>query len=338
VVQPVYDAVRRLAERTAADVGLLSGGGGAEVSGLVNDLWMASRDQISLETVVSRHGFHGPMEGELSSSVWREDSSPLEKIIEDYRALDESAGPPARLAQRRAERAILLPEVLAAVPAAQRPMARALLLLAERRLPLRGIAKRFMLQAFDVGRSSARRIGHLLTLADVLEREEDVFFLTADEVTGEFPADARAVVRERRRLHEQYRQLDLPRDWQGLPSPKQSAPEDNSNEIAGVGVSPGFAEGIVRVMTEPDFAAVTPGEILVTTTTDPSWSAIMIVCAALVVDIGGALSHAAVVARELGIPCVVNTRDGSRRLCTGDRVKVDGASGVVELIDSPVTR
>jgi pyruvate,water dikinase len=58
----------------------------------------------------------------------------------------------------------------------------------------------------------------------------------------------------------------------------------------------------------------------------------MFLSAALVVDIGGALSHAAVVARELGIPCVVNTRHGSRTLHTGDRVRVDGTTGTVEVL------
>jgi phosphoenolpyruvate synthase/pyruvate phosphate dikinase len=72
--------------------------------------------------------------------------------------------------------------------------------------------------------------------------------------------------------------------------------------------------------------------VLVSSTTDPSWSSIMFISSALVVDIGGPLSHAAVVARELGVPCVVNTRDGTERLQTGDRVRVDGGTGTVEIL------
>jgi pyruvate,water dikinase len=89
----------------------------------------------------------------------------------------------------------------------------------------------------------------------------------------------------------------------------------------------------VRVVHDPSFTEVEDGEVLVTPTTDPSWASIMFVSAALVVDIGGTLSHAAVVARELGIPCVVNTRNGSRVLRTGDRVRVDGAAGTVEVLE-----
>ncbi len=70
-----------------------------------------------------------------------------------------------------------------------------------------------------------------------------------------------------------------------------------------------------------------------TPTTDPSWASIMYISAALVVDIGGPFSHAAMIAREIGIPCVVNTRTGSRTLQTGERVRVDGRTGLVERLD-----
>ena len=123
--------------------------------------------------------------------------------------------------------------------------------------------------------------------------------------------------------------------------PLEEAPADDADEklstVAGIGVSAGVVEGLVRVVTEPDFAEVNSDEVLVAPTTDPSWSSIMFVSSALVVDIGSALSHAAVVARELGLPCVVNTRDGTRLLRTGDRVRVDGTAGTVEILErSPI--
>jgi phosphoenolpyruvate synthase/pyruvate phosphate dikinase len=77
---------------------------------------------------------------------------------------------------------------------------------------------------------------------------------------------------------------------------------------------------------------VEPDEVLIAQTTDPSWSSIMFISSALVVDIGGALSHAAVVARELGIPCVVSTGHGTKLIKTGDRVRVDGSTGKVEIL------
>lgn len=103
--------------------------------------------------------------------------------------------------------------------------------------------------------------------------------------------------------------------------------------IEGLGASTGVVEGAVRVVDDPSFLDVRPGEVLVAPTTDPSWCSIMYVSVALVVDLGGILSHTAVVARELDIPCVVNTRDASRRLRTGDLVRVDGRAGTVRVLE-----
>ena len=139
----------------------------------------------------------------------------------------------------------------------------------------------------------------------------------------------------RRARREEYQTLELPGNWQGSPAVKQRLPDDQhvgEEVITGIGASSGTVEGIVRVVLDPTFAEVEPDEILVTTTTDPSWASIMFMSSALIVDIGGMLSHAAVVARELGIPCVVNTRNGTHNLRTGDRVCVNGNSGTVTVI------
>ncbi len=100
--------------------------------------------------------------------------------------------------------------------------------------------------------------------------------------------------------------------------------------VTGLGVSPGIVEGLARIVHEPGDSELEPGEILVCQTTDPSWSAYFLLAAGVVIDIGGSLSHGAIVARELGIPCVINTLDGTRRLRTGERIRVDGGTGRVE--------
>jgi pyruvate,water dikinase len=105
------------------------------------------------------------------------------------------------------------------------------------------------------------------------------------------------------------------------------------DRLTGIGVSPGVVEGLARVITRPDFLDVQPGEVLVAPYTDPSWSSVMFISVRWLVDIGGALSHAAVVARELGVPCVVNTQRGTSVITTGDHVRVDGARGIVEIIE-----
>jgi pyruvate,water dikinase len=202
-------------------------------------------------------------------------------------------------------------------------------------IPLRGVGKASFLQSIDVARAAARRIGELLAIDGVLGEREDVFFLTLPELTGRLPDQAKDLVARRREAYDEYLGLELPAHWQGSASPATvgttDAPEA-SGALTGVGASPGIVEGEVCVIDDPALAQVEPGRILVAPTTDPSWAPIMFVSKALVVDIGGALSHAAIVARELGIPCVVNTKVGSRVLRTGDYCRVDGTAGTVEVL------
>jgi rifampicin phosphotransferase len=335
VVQPVHDALTRLVETTGVgDVAVLSGSGGAEMA-VVGDIWRASRGEIDLADVVARHGFHGPLEGELSGRVWREDADPLRRLVGEYTRRPDAASPRAREEQRRQDAARMTRELLAAVPRHRRPAVRALLALAARRIPLRGVGKRSYLQSIDVARAAARRIGRHLVHDGRLAAVDDVFFLTVDELRAGVGADASRLVARRRRRRDQHAALRIPNHWAGQPDlldADDDGPVPVGGVVTGVGVSSGVVEGPVRVVTHPDFAEVEPDEILVAPTTDPSWSSIMFVSAGLVVDIGGALSHAAVVARELGLPCVVSTRTGTRALSTGDRVRVDGTAGTVTVL------
>ncbi len=159
-----------------------------------------------------------------------------------------------------------------------------------------------------------------------------MFFLTAAEIRGGGPPD-RDVVAERRREHLRDLESELPVHWRGAPEPiPVSRPDDPVDTLVGVGASDGVVQGLVRMVTDPADIALEPGEILVARTTDPSWAAIMYLSEGLVIDIGGMLSHAAIVARELGMPCVANTKVGTRVLRTGDLVRVDGGAGRVEVL------
>ena len=330
VVQPLYEAIAQLCERTGVgDVTEVSAGysGFAEVA-VVNALWNAAHGRGDIERVVREHGFHGPLEGELSSRVWREDASMLERLLEEYR---ERENPAELERQRRAEREGLERRLLAATSPAARPAVRGLLALCRRRIPLRGVAKRSFLQAIDVARAAARRLGDHLVADGVLADREDVFYLTLEEITEGVPSDAADLVARRRERREQYEQLVIPPYWKGQPSYEEVKPESDT-VLRGIGVSPGIVEGRARVLLRPDASDFRPDEILVAPTTDPSWSSIMFVSAGLVMDIGGALSHAAMVARELGVPCVVSTGNGTRAIRTGDLIRIDGRRGTVEVL------
>jgi pyruvate,water dikinase len=334
VVQPIYDVLGKLTTSVGVgDMTSLAGGyGSVPEMAVVADLWRASRGEIDISTVVDRNGFHGPREGELSSRVWREDDTPLRRLVTEYAAMDESQDPLGREAALRQHRVELEGEILAALPAPRRPIARLVLRTASRVIPLRGIAKESFLQASDTIRASARRIGELLAVDGTIADPDDVFFLREDEIAGRRPDEIRGLISRRRERYDYYLTVELPTQWQGDPVPVALSGAVTSDTINGVGVSPGVVEGIARVITDPAFADVEPGEILVAPATDPSWSSIMFISAALVVDIGGALSHAAIVARELAVPCVVNTITGTRSIRTGDHCRVDGTTGTITVL------
>jgi phosphohistidine swiveling domain-containing protein len=342
-VQPMFDALTRLSAKTGiGDATALSGGyGDVPETRVVADLWRCSRGEIDLGEVVRHHGYHGPLEGEISARVWREDDTPLRRMVEGYAAMPDSSDPRLREGVVRGEREDLERQVLAALPAPLRPVVKGTFKRASHCIPLRGVAKGAFLQAFDICRASARRAGECLAKEGRLDDPEDVFYLTIDELLAPaLPAGVAETIVLRRNRRTEYQKYRLPSHWRGMPAPipigEGTATGKETGEAAiipGIGVSPGVVEGVARVVTDPGFADVESGEILVSPTTDPSWSSIMFISVALVVDIGGALSHAAIVARELGIPCVVNTIHGSRTIRTGDRLRVDGNAGTVEILE-----
>ena len=104
--------------------------------------------------------------------------------------------------------------------------------------------------------------------------------------------------------------------------------------LRGTPGSPGMAEGPVRVVRDAaEFGRLRPGEVLVAPYTNPAWTPLFQQAVAVVVDSGGAMSHAAIVAREYGMPAVVGTGQATRRITTGQRVRVDGDRGVVTVLD-----
>ena len=95
----------------------------------------------------------------------------------------------------------------------------------------------------------------------------------------------------------------------------------------------GVVEGAVRVLLDPRAAQLAPGEILVCPGTDPSWTPLFLTAGGLVMEVGGMMTHGAVVARECGLPAVVGVHEATQWLHTGQRVRVDGASGQVVLLE-----
>lgn len=113
-------------------------------------------------------------------------------------------------------------------------------------------------------------------------------------------------------------------------------PTTTGEVISGIGACPGSVTGVARVIREPAGAVeLQPGEIMVAPITDPGWTPTFMAASGVVVDIGAPLSHAAIVSREFGIPCVVSATNASRRIPDGSVIAVDGTRGTVTIVSQP---
>ncbi len=335
IAQQAYGQVVRFVEK----VGLpgvetsLSGGYETEDVVVLRTIWDVSRGKGTLDEFLAEHGFHGPAEGQLGTPSWREDRKPLETLLESYAGMSDEQGPEALLVRRRLERHEAEVRLLDAVRGRSRRRARGLLRKLDRWVRLRELGKATYPRTIDVARAASRILGVDLTRRGLLSQPEDVFFLLRSELDGSVD-DLRARVSERRAAYIHYTEIEVPVTWVGAPEQAEREAPDLAADVAGIGVSPGRVEGRVKVIVDPDGEIpLEPGEVLVCHTTDPSWVALMLVASALVVDVGGPMSHGAIIARELGIPCVINTVNGSRALANGALVVVDGTEGTVQRVD-----
>jgi pyruvate,water dikinase len=168
--------------------------------------------------------------------------------------------------------------------------------------------------------------------------EDAAFFLTLEELHAVLQGDQRslsALVRQRRRQYERDSALDDPPDtFVGYP-PEVPGPIPDTDALQGLAASSGRVQGRARVLSSPaDASQLACGEVLVAPYADVGWSPLFTVAGAVVTDLGGPLSHASIVAREYGVPSVVNVKHGTRLIKTGDLVEVDGDAGTVRILEA----
>jgi phosphohistidine swiveling domain-containing protein len=297
---------------------------------------------------LERYGHRGPHENELAEPRPHEDPSRLDTQLAEF---DRSPVDVTALLKRRdAEFDAVRQEIARQLPPrkAQR-VARQIAAIVEAN-GLREATRSELTRIVDVIRALYLRGGEFSGLGD------GVFFLTAGELVAVLRGDTSPALQipARRQGYEAYRALPpLPAWIRGRFDPFQWAADPDrrrdvfgasagaslpapsaDNVIAGHPGSAGRVEGLVQRIDSPDEGhRLQPGEVLVASTTNVGWTPLFPRAAAVVTDIGGSLSHAAIVARELGIPAVVGCGDATIRLKTGDRVLVDGRQGTIEILD-----
>ena len=294
------------------------------------------------EAFLAEYGSRGPNEWDIRSEVWETKPALALALIEAMRPAADSESPAARNAKNVAKREALEAQIRGAL--ADQPEALGTFELALRSAHLymagRERAKTNIIKVIHEMRMAMRELAvrHDYTMSEVcmlLADELDAFVAAPDEFR------ARLTAREEQYL--ELFQLDPPFIVNGSVKPlsqwaRRGGPEASKavvgDVLSGVPGSPGVATGRARVILDPaDPLALEPGDVLIAPITDPAWTPLFVPAAAVVVNVGAQVSHAVIVSRELGIPCVVSVLDATQRIPDGALVTVDGTTGTVTLVE-----
>ena len=306
-----------------------------------------------LDAFLSDFGSRGPNEWDIHAPVWETDPGLVLAGIDRMRLADDDASPAAEQQAREAEREALaasLTEALAADPDAQAQF-QAALASAKVFVPGRERSKTTIIRVVHEVRMAMWELGRRAVEAGDLAHRRDLCLLFVDEVERYLADDLpeiRSTVADRMTHHDWLRTLEPPFIINGTVPPntewplKGSAPVPVANEgdqLIGNPGCPGVFTGRARVVLDPaDPSVLEPGDVLVAPVTDPAWTPLFVPAGAVVVDVGAALSHAIIVSRELGIPCVVSATDATRRIPDGAEIEVDGGTGIVTVLSMPSER
>ncbi|NDL67858.1 PEP/pyruvate-binding domain-containing protein [Anaerotalea alkaliphila] len=298
-----------------------------------------------VQEILRRFGHRGNTEMDFGTKRWAEDPEFLLDQIRSYRT-DQAYDRNLRDIEGKRQRAEELIEEIHQAVEKDHGLRKAEKL-KRRMLDYRSVAGMREYPKYDIVRmlGLARKVmldlGEELVAAGKLEQAEDVFYLRREDLLG---VDALAPtgmgpvkkkMAENRRLHQrEMARVRIPRLLVNNGEAYYSAHriDPDSKVLQGMPLSPGICEGKVRIVMDPKSEVLEKGEILVTESTNPSWTPLFATAGGLIMEYGGPVSHGGIVAREYGIPAVVGIPSASGLLKNGQHVRVNGETGVVEIL------
>jgi phosphohistidine swiveling domain-containing protein len=288
-----------------------------------------------------RHGHHCRAELELYNKRWSETPDYILKFVRTHLTQMDKIDPVQNFAQAAEQRRQLEKQCRKHL---KNPIKRLIfnffLVRAQQGSVFRENVKSEVIKLLTAMRKLLLELGKRLKERNVLRNEDDIFFLRYEEIMpviqGNADFDAHQVITTRRAEYDKNCTITPPDVVFGIFDPDNYVPDtidEQSQELKGFGVSGGTATGKARVILRADTdEQLLAGEILVAPFTDPGWTPYFVPAAAIVMDEGGVISHGSIVAREYGIPAVVNVGNATKIIKTGQEIQVDGNQGVVRIL------
>ena len=300
----------------------------------------------ALDVLRHDHGARGPGEWDMASPSWETRPELVLSLVDRLRLADEEASPENRQARAAADRAVAEAEVRAHLVGDDEALATLDLALRLADLYVVGREKTKLTEMMTVHeiRVVIDALGRRMVGRGVVDVPEQVCMLLDSELEG-FIQDPDAFAETIRSRYARFIALGMRQEpfilYREPPQPSKwplrsesGEPVTLGEEIAGVAAAPGVVIGPARVITDPsDPRGFEPGEVLVAAITDPAWTPLFLSAGAVVVEIGAPMSHAMIVCRELGVPCVAGVLGASRRIKDGMLLEVNGGTGTVTVLD-----
>jgi len=290
---------------------------------------------------MSRHGHHCRGELELYNKRWSETPDYILKFVRSHITQMDKINPVQNFARAAEQRLQLEKQCRKQL---KNPIKRMIfnyfLARAQQGSVFRENVKSEVIKLLTAKRKFLLELGKKLKEKDILKDADDIFFLRYEEiepvVLGNAGPDIRRLIIERRAEYDKNCSVTPPDTVFGKFDPDNYVPDaidKQVQELKGLGVSSGTATGKARVILRADTdEQLLGGEILVAPFTDPGWTPYFVPAAAIVMDEGGIISHGSIVAREYGIPAVVNVGDATKIIKTGQTIQVDGNLGMVRIL------
>jgi len=336
--------------RSDPAVGALFDAGPDGLHDRLRDAPAAADFLAAFDGFLAEFGSRGPNEWDIHADTWETTPALPLAFVELMRAQGDDQSPRLAAAEREVERQKLTEEIAAAVMGDEEAHGQFLAAIASANtfVPGRERSKTNIVRVIQETRMAVWELGRRAVERGHIENAKDICMLFEDEMTAyanDGLEDVAALVADRLAHHEMLMNLEPPFIIDGRRPPHDEWERSGAREvesavagetIQGVPGCPGTYRGRARIVLDPsDPFALEPGDVLVAPHTDPAWTPLFVPAGGVVVDVGAALSHAIIVSRELGIPCVVSATDATRRIPDGAIIEVQGDSGAVTVVEVP---